>query len=1046
MRTRKSGQTLIIALLVLGVLLILGMVFLGLISRNIATGVRANQRSVGNDLAEAGIRYVHGQLLTSGLGADWQVPLTQNVSPRDPDFAYLQPGGPDGLGNYGRVSYDQGRALVRARYGPSEANIFSDNPAGPLINPGRAKNYIIIESIGKPGKFNANDPTTARDLTGQERERLQTRKLIAFASIGLIEQAFFVTNKHKVSRPIEFGAASEIGSQYGESVGGFGPIQIPVQLGEVQLLPNASGASTPQPFGASARFNGDVVFHGPIFANINKYFGEAILGTGTFINADAAASVNINGTDYVETDPDGPGPLPPTRDWVNFAHSFANTAIDSRNPAFSTGSGTFRDGFNTPDAAGFVRATRLIEAPSFRNEDKASGQSIYRTMARESGAVMGDGNSGHYGHGRHVYVNNHSDRQSDIDESGRSVSDTEKSLPNDWLNPNNGQANSGWQGPFYIPRGAYVQLLPDGFLIMRDSRGPAGEQTWRLPNGTDSSNSIARYRIVRAANGKLFIANTYSNFGGPTINTATPAQIQAAGYPFDGVLFFEGNVRVRGTIPTDVQLTLVSGATIYIEGSITKGVVRTQAAFDQGGAQGQRINTSSRSMLMLAAKDYVAVNTSQFFGPAPSQMVEEVNDIPSGLEYSSIRMRRQATPGTPSSYMFRTDLILSPESGNPANPSDWKPYSTIYQEVGGGAIHAGLLMTHTMDDGPATNSFISLDVNFGLDNPSTANPYDWQYLFDLYTGMNPLDPFQVNNASDYAPYNVAPFNDPNYTGLQTNRGPIYGIGAESWQRYGRFESTFFPMIQSGGMVATFTTFPLIPITEEHGTYQLLVQETNDFTFRFNDIGFNPSNDYLIARAAMVPNDVRIEASIFAEEGSFFVIPSPWFNPNPNDRRDTYLARVAAVGQAQAQAERYQDYGSAPITPFYGEPIDVRVKIVGSVSQNMPAPMSQQAEWLKKWGWIPGSLGASGLRIPRQHVPGYDPIANPDPPAPLYVPNLIITYDPALGSGRAWLPTVPEGPFHWNNPPLRTDDNGRMLPPMPRLPVSPTLAYFGEVNQ
>jgi hypothetical protein len=284
---------------------------------------------------------------------------------------------------------------------------------------------------------------------------------------------------------------------------------------------------------------------------------------------------------------------------------------------------------------------------------------------------------------------------------------------------------------------------------------------------------------------------------------------------------------------------------------------------------------------------------------------------------------------------------------------------------------------------------------------------------------------------------VAGFINPGYTGTQTDRGPIYGLGAESWQRYGKFETTFFPLLDSGGAGA----FPFLPITQEHGTYQLLAQDTNEFGLRFNDIGTNASNDYLIARAAMVPNDIRIEASLYAEGGSFFVIPSPWFNPNPNDRRDIYMGRVTAVGQAQADIERYQNYGSSPITPFYGEPIDVKVKIVGAVSQNMPAPMSQQAEWLKKWGWIPRTLGATGIRIPQQHVP-----ANlPNTDGVLYVPNLIITYDPSLASGRAWQAGQPT-PFEPANPPLRTDDDGRMLAPMPRLPVSPTLAYFGEVNQ
>ena len=124
-------------------LLILGFVFLGLISRNIATGVRSTQRSIGNDLAEAGIRYAHGQLLRSGFGADWRVPLTPGLGLRDPDYDYLKPGGPDGLGNYGRLGYDQGRTLVRIRYGPSDANVYSSNPTGPLIIPGRAARRLI---------------------------------------------------------------------------------------------------------------------------------------------------------------------------------------------------------------------------------------------------------------------------------------------------------------------------------------------------------------------------------------------------------------------------------------------------------------------------------------------------------------------------------------------------------------------------------------------------------------------------------------------------------------------------------------------------------------------------------------------------------------------------------------------------------------------------------------------------------------------------------------------------------------------------------------
>jgi hypothetical protein len=1045
-RTRQGGQTLIIALLILGVLLILGSVFLGIIARNINTGVRSTQRSVGNDLAEAGIRYAHGQLLRSGLGADWRVPLSPAASNRDPDFDYLKPGGPDGLGNYGRINYDQGRALVRVRYGPSDANLFAVNPAGPLIIPGRAKNYLIIESIGKPGKADPNDPTIARDLTGAERERLQTRKLIAFASIGITEQAFFVTNKYNVSRAVEFGAPNEVGARYQDDpAGAFANVQVPTQIGDVQVMPDKNGGFTAQPYGGSIRINGDAIFHGPIRANINKYYGDSILVTGSMVGADDVTSIlNVNGAD-----------LNAAGNWVPFAYTLANaaaTSLNSRSDNFSTARGTVMDGVVSADRDGYTRGVRRIEGSSFLMEDTATGESIYRTMARDSGQILAGGNSGAFGHGRNVYVNNTSDRQNRTDEQGREIAETNESLVYDWLNPNNSQANSGWQGPFYVPRGAYLQLAPDGFAILRDTRGPANERTWRDPAGNDTSNSLIRYRIgSEIVNGRprMFIINNIAN----PAEMGQPNPDYRAGMPFDGVLYFEGNVRVRGIIPTDVQLTVVSNATIYVEGSITKGVVDNQVHTPNlASATGGVIGTSSKSMLMLAAKDYTAINTSQFFGPAPQQVMEEANDLATASEYNPVRMRRQSTPGTPSSYLFRAELPFDPESGNPANPQTWKPFAAGYQEFNtANFINSGILITHTMDDGPATNSFISLDVNFGLDNVS-PNPADWQYLFDLnrtppIAPINIFDPFQQNNASDYAPYTTPGYVENFYGGAQTDRGPIYGLGAESWQRYGKFETTFFPVAESNGTGGAYTAYPFIPNPPEHGTYLLLAGETNDFTFRFNDIGTNPSNDYLIARAAMVPNDVRIEASLYAEEGSFFVIPSPWFNPNPNDRRDLFLARVVALGNnaaavQQAQAERYQNFGSAPITPFYGEPIDVRVKVVGAVSQNMPAPMSQQAEWLKKWGWIPRSLGTTGRVIPAQHVPaGYDLAAD------LFVPNLIITYDPALGSGRAWDPAFSaQGPFYWQNPPLRVDDDNRMLAPMPRLPVSPTLAYFGEVNQ
>src|SRR6185369_8891213 len=123
--------------------------------------------------------------------------------------------------------------------------------------------------------------------------------------------------------------------------------------------------------------------------------------------------------------------------------------------------------------------------------------------------------------------------------------------------------------------------------------------------------------------------------------------------------------------------------------------------------------------------------------------------------------------------------------------------------------------------------------------------------------------------------------------------------------------------------------------------------------------------------------------------------------------------------------------------------------------------AQQAEWMKKWGWIPRYHGASCELIPAQHVPPINPITN-NPydlnGADRYVPNIMISYDPVLATGRNFGYVGTTGAAVDSSTLIRyqaVDLNGDglidnndvyfALPPIPRLPVSPTLAYFGEVN-
>lgn len=1040
MPRKVAGQTLVMALFVLGILLIVGFVFIAVINQTINRESVARQRSAASDLADAGIRFAHNQLLMSVQGADYRLSPTGPLSPRDPDADLLRldpdgnpangdQGGPDGLGAYSRVNFSNGRALVRVRYAPSDPAMFVSNPSGALSQPTKANSYLIIESIGKVGRVNPNDPTTV--LGADKRE---SRKLIGFVSIGMLESALYIHDKDRSNRPAEIGYPRPLGARTESGA----EVLVNLILGDDATLYNFGNPPTPTgsliPGMGGIYSNASLMFHGAVTAKLNTTLGEGIFSADRIMGADNQTTLNIQRSFW------NPG----TGQWeVNNVALMnnSNPSLNSSSGVFSTANGSLRDGSSSADASGFPRGTPRKEAPLISRVDPATNRTRFEELTRLSGALGPSGNDGRFGHGEGPYINNSQDVQLRRDEDGRIDMGSAESLIRDWFNPNSGLINTGWQGPYYIPRGAYVQLLSDGFIIQRDSKAEGNERTWRRPDGSNTGSTLIRYRIgdpdgvgpIR----QPYIVNTFT----PGVNINDPVPNYSLGRPFNGVLMFEGNVRIRGTIPTDLQLTLVSNATIYVEGSITKGIVGNDwTSGDPVPANrvspAARAARPSRSMLMLMAREYVAINPTMFFGPSTGQALEEVNESPGAVARNPVRVRVGGN-----SFNIRAELLLDSNAAgaNPLNPTTWTPFAwgpggtNGYREFGtGDFIDSSLLLSHTMDDGPAPFTFMSMDVNFGLGTP--ANPST--YLF----GIDPVFPYNsASGQGPYAPGYVTPgFSTPNFV-------PIYGLGSESWQRYPKFESVAFPLVTDTG---TAFAFPFLSMNSGQGRYRFLPQETNDLSFRHNNVGAGSTNDWLVARTAIVPHDVRIEAALYAEEGSFVVIPGNWFNPNPNDTWQNFENRLVELvsgrltpAQARliANQERRENFGSHPEMPFYGEPLDVRISIVGSITQNMPLPSSQQAEWLRKWGWIPRFQGSTNRMIPARHVPNGIDITQPNS---RYVPNLFLIHDPALATGRTSGFDVPVGSD--TSPYIRRDFYGRPLPPMPRLPVSPTLSYYGEV--
>jgi hypothetical protein len=398
-RRHERGQTIVIALIVLGLLLILGFVFLGIINRNIQTSSRLQDRSESNDLAEAGIRYAHAQLLQSEKGADWRgnptgpIPLSTNPTSGDfpitldPDALFLRGpamtvagnalgnpdtndadrGGPDGLGPYFRVNFTNGRALVRIRYGASDANIFSNSPTGSLRNPGAARNYLIIDAIGRVGKIDPNDPTTLnggvrrqfRDFSNQNQFNLalaglksgeslfaNNRKLTAFLSLGIIDTARFITNKNRVSRAADIGIPDELGAIYqGTNVSS----TLSYRLGQSDISAPGS-AGQPVIGGGSLYCNADLMLHGQVQVLANGSIGDRIVSAGS-IQGDATSSLVIARQDLKRN----PVSWSTVQTFNLSAASNSPQSFNSSSASFNTANGMLIDGAQVADQQGYSR-------------------------------------------------------------------------------------------------------------------------------------------------------------------------------------------------------------------------------------------------------------------------------------------------------------------------------------------------------------------------------------------------------------------------------------------------------------------------------------------------------------------------------------------------------------------------------------------------------------------------------------------------------------------------------------------------------------------
>ncbi len=465
-------------------------------------------------------------------------------------------------------------------------------------------------------------------------------------------------------------------------------------------------------------------------------------------------------------------------------------------------------------------------------------------------------------------------------------------------------------------------------------------------------------------------------------------------FPPNGVVYVEGNVRIRGVMPpmrtvsgnaTDFHgyfgsaaeytadgrnrrydLTVVSGGTIYVEGDLLgpRSAGQIQDSLEADMLQGSRV--------ALLARDYVCVNTTAF-NPRPREMFA---GVPDPDNEGSFFWHNDRYPFYPPGGYPKQDLFQGPKSDeansvDAAKAWDGTPLATdpssidfAYQnvrlrtpELRSSLNGLRLMMGHSgwyavggtgdPEAPPATetgNDQVAVDValQIGQRDPATdlvtgLLPYPWEHGSELYTFLRPANPALDPDANDQS-------------------GHWYT--AEDYLEFlaNQYQAMPLPLTEpdpphawlSGDDVLRFTS-RVSPVRhyDQNGVDRWQIQP-KELGYLLGPVAITPPR-------TADPLAVRIEAMVYAQNGSWFVIPGPWFNEDPDE-----------VPPADADTpEKIEAWYSARVAPAYHEPLNVRITFQGAITENMPAAMGDVADWTSKWA---GRNGASGLYLDYEYDP------------------------------------------------------------------------------
>lgn len=1053
-RRREAAQSLTVAISVLFLLLFLGGIFIAIVINNLRAARTGAKQTASSRFAQAGLEYLDRQLSESPEGADWRPrPDFANgaIDPNDPDFDWLRPcndpsidpladpaepcgytrvnfGGDDPtVGNLGgrgliRVSYLPYRPLTGAGSqigdlwddvnrngafdGTQERVCRSGEAPGPggCIAPDPTRKYIKLEAVGRAGIVVTGDPTTYARSQGKS---LLYEK-VGYKSIGLNEYVRYITNKDGSPTTASLGAMIQMKDAPAGSPG---------------ARPNTPGTEAAEPrlreipsiYYGPIRSNANLRFYGPNYLFLDPRRNDALEVAGLISLAnvpDGETNLNNYSPVVVPSEPANDGEEASTqgnygRAWVtnigatgSIAPSVAPNLLPSGSPVFSLLGGLVRDnaaGVGTP-GANLRHVARLsvplIDLVRYRSVTQGSERmAAVHTGPNPVGGFADPNFAGSIGWGANMYIGN----TGEVNRPSNALIDA-YSPRVDWLTPG---GSTNWQTGFkYEPPGVTITFTPRFIILERTPTRPNDPQqrpfTFRDPatgNRLTNTQTIIRYTDLGGGPGApaAGIAGGTPTFAGYPAVPITPNIYQG-----DFTIFAEGNVRVRGVIggrDPETARYFLRHLTVVSGGTIyvDGSLLRDNLGGDPAT---DPLADNSANAAQVRGRSTIALLAKEYVTVNTTQFLKPGDSRPAGANVAPQEgpARLSATPGALDNLTYQT-ITTAPVNFYDANG---RITGLTTPNYGG----QRLFLRQSSADAPPDGANIWLTMNqsvqggFLQDNPIIPAPFP--VVGDGATGpagvwLNSV--FAIPPATMF-PANGVPYAAPTNAGM-TNAGKII---------YDRPNST---------------------------------------------------SDYLLSRLGISPLDVRVEALMYAQEGSFFIIPGPWLNANPNDTYLRYMVGDVATGNTptvrrdgeNALVNPNDPARIHPRYPFFGEPQDIRLTFFGAISENLPAEIGDQGSWLEKWGWVPRYQGSMGL----PSEPGYPVQADAGSATPTTVPTVHGPIDPALlpgplGRGAGIVYSFDDRlllPYAGDGSPLRADGFGRVLPAAPRLPVAPGMIYTGE---